>query len=177
MFAVAEIAGVGLVEKHVDQLLAAYFLGKLERRSLVDPHQRRMDREAAIHTEIERKLHRLDRVVAAIRIAGEIGLAHAGHDIFDATPISDGAGERQKYEIAARHKGRWQAGLRNLDRDVTREGRVRDSGKRIEPDEVIFAKASTPWRRYGWQFLTDPRAHGELDSMTLAVVKPDRLDA
>ena len=34
--------------------------------------------EAALHPEVERKLHRLDRVVAAVGIAGEVGLAHAG---------------------------------------------------------------------------------------------------
>ena len=49
---------------------------------------RRVQDEAGLQAEVERDLHRLDGVVAAIRVAGVIGLAHAEHDV--AAPPAEG---------------------------------------------------------------------------------------
>ena len=55
--AVAEIAGVRLLDQQVDERLSAKLVRERERRRLVDPHQRRMDDEPPIHAEVERNLH------------------------------------------------------------------------------------------------------------------------
>ncbi len=60
------------------------------------PHQRRMEHKAAVHAEIERELHRLHGVVAAIRIAGEICLAHTGDDVLGAAPIGQRGARRSR---------------------------------------------------------------------------------
>ncbi len=85
--AVAEVAGVGLLEDQVEQRRSAEVLRQFEGRRLVDPHQRRVQNKAALHAEIERHLQRLDAVVAAVRIAGVVGLAHAGDDVADAAAM------------------------------------------------------------------------------------------
>src|SRR5262245_11745331 len=61
---VAQIAGVGLLDQEIDEILAGNLLPERERCRLVDEHQRRMDHEAPLHAEVERQLHRLDGVVA-----------------------------------------------------------------------------------------------------------------
>src|SRR6266702_8962274 len=76
----AEIAGVRLLADEVDEPGAAEVMRQLPRRGLVDPHQRRMQIEFAGHAERERGLHGADGVVAAIGIAGIVGLAHAADD-------------------------------------------------------------------------------------------------
>ncbi len=103
-----------------------------------------MDDEAAVHAERQRELHGFDRVVAAVRIAGKIGLAHAGDDMFDAAPISERAGEGEKHEIAAGHECRRQARFRDLDRDVARQRGFGNRRKRVEAHHVIVAKARAP---------------------------------
>ncbi len=121
VLAVAEIAGMGFGEKQIDQLFAADRIGKRKSARLVDPHQRCMDDEAAVHAERERNLHRLDRVVAAVRIAGEICLAHAGDEMFNAAPVGESCGEAEKYEIAAGHERRRQARRGDFDRNLACE--------------------------------------------------------
>src|SRR5262245_9427720 len=91
--ALAHVAGVRLLEHDLDQLLAAQLGRELPGLRLVEPHQRRVQHEAAVHAEIERDLQRLQRVVAAIGIAREVGLAHAAHEVPDVTPPGDRGGE------------------------------------------------------------------------------------
>ena len=58
-----------------------------------------MDDEAPVHAERKGQLHRLDRVVAAIRIAGKVGLAHAGDDVLYTAPIGDRAGKEKNTRL------------------------------------------------------------------------------
>src|ERR1700704_6216880 len=97
--AVAQIAGVGLLDQEIDEILAGNLVPERKGRRLVDEHQRRMDDEAALHAEIERQLHRLHGVVAAIGIAGKVGLAHAGDQVPGATPIGERARKRQEDQV------------------------------------------------------------------------------
>src|SRR5437879_3963225 len=75
--ALAKVAGVSLLDDDIDERLAAELLGQGEGRRLVDPHERRLQHEAPVHAQPERDLQRLDGVVAAVRVTGEIRLAHA----------------------------------------------------------------------------------------------------
>ena len=101
---------------------------------------------AAVHAERERDLHRLDGVVAAVGIAGEIGLAHAGDQVLGAAAIGERAGEGEERQIAAGHEGGRQAVLRHLDGDVAGERGLRDRGERVELDHVVVAEPRRPFR-------------------------------
>ncbi len=71
------------------------------------------------HAEIERRLHGLDRHIAAIWITREIRFAHAADVMCEAAAIGDRRGEGQKEEVAARDKGIWQTVLLHDDLDIT----------------------------------------------------------
>ena len=124
MPAVTEIAGVSLGEKNVDQGSAANLVSERKSRRLIDPHQRRMDDEASIGAERQGNLHRFDRIVAAIRIAGEIGFAHAGYEMMDVAPVGDRAGESKERQITSRDEGCRQARFVDLDLGLAGERRI-----------------------------------------------------
>ena len=115
------VRGVSLGEKNVDQGSAANLVGERESRRLIDPHQRRMDDEAPIGTERQSELHRFDRIVAAIRIAGEIGFTHTGYEMMDVAPVRDRAGESEEHQITSGHEGCRQARFVDLDLGLTGE--------------------------------------------------------
>ena len=60
-------------------------------RGLVQPHQRGIDTKRWAMPRLSASLHRLDGVVAAVGIAGIVGLAHAADQMADAAPIGDAA--------------------------------------------------------------------------------------
>src|SRR4051794_20995197 len=74
--AVAEVAAMRLLQDGIDQRLATERLGQGPGGSLVAPHQRRVQDEAPLHAQVQSDLHRLDRVVTAVRVAGVVRLAH-----------------------------------------------------------------------------------------------------
>src|SRR5579883_1806517 len=105
----AAITAVGLGANEIDQRRSAKIFGEAPGCRLVDPHQRRLERQPRVHTEIDCRLQRLDGVVAAIGIAGEIGLAHAANDMLEAALVGDDGGEGEEDEIAAGYERRRQA--------------------------------------------------------------------
>ena len=111
MFAITEIAGVCLGEKDINQIRTADLMRKREGRRLVDPHQRCMNDKTAVGAERQSKLHRLDGIVTAIRIAGEVGFAHAGNEVTDIAPVGDRTGESEEHQISSGYEGRRQTGL------------------------------------------------------------------
>ena len=114
----AEIAGVRVFNDQFDQPLAAEFLRQRPCVGLVAPHQRRMQFERTRHAEVERDIQRLDGVVAAVGIAGEIRLAHPADNVGDAPPVSQRGCEGQEHQIAARHEGIGQAPLAHFNRRI-----------------------------------------------------------
>src|SRR5664279_1024163 len=77
MLAVAEVAGMRVLDDELQQRLAAEAIGHVPCSGLVEPHERRVDRHRLVETEADGDLQRLQRVVAAVGIAGVVGLAHA----------------------------------------------------------------------------------------------------
>ena len=142
--AVAQVTAMAVLDHEIKEGLAAQIFGQREGAGLVDPHQRRMQCEALVEAERERDLHGLDGVVAAIGIAGIIGLAHAGDEMAGAAAIGDGAGEAEEDQIAAGHEGGRQAAVGDLDRGVAGERGVGNGGERIERDEVVLAQPRFP---------------------------------
>jgi len=63
-----------------------------------------------IHTPVERRLHRLDRVVATVRIAREKSVSHIpATKVPRGAPVGDRTGKSQKDQIATRHERGRQA--------------------------------------------------------------------
>ena len=96
---------MALFDHQIEQGLAAERTGQREGLRLVPPHQRRVQHESSVQAEAERDLHRLDRVVAAVGIAGIVGLADAEHDVLGATAISQRRREGQEDQVASGHEG------------------------------------------------------------------------
>ena len=101
---------------------------------------------SAVHAKGQRDLHRLDGVVAAIRIAGIVGFAHAGDEMLRPAPIGERRGKGEKDEVAARHERGRQAAIRHCDRDIAGQRSLRNLPERREVDHMIVAEARRPLR-------------------------------
>ena len=130
--------------QEIDEVLPEHVVSECERTGLVDPHQGRIEHEPPIHAEIERELHGFDGVVAAIRIAGKIGLTHAADEVPGAAPIGERPREGQENEIAAGNECGGQAGIGDGNRDIAGERGVGQRLQRIEPDQVVVAEPRAP---------------------------------
>ena len=95
---------------------------------LVEPHERRLDRECAGHTQIEGHLQRLHGVITAVGIAGKICLAHPSHQYLESASVSQGSGDRHEQQITSRDKGIGQTVGLHFDVDLLRHGGVRNGG-------------------------------------------------
>ena len=102
----AVIAGQGLA---ADDIKLAPVIGERPGFGFVKPHQRRFKTHIARHAERDGMIQRFDKFIAAIRIAGKIGLAHAGNHRLRLHLIRVNRGQRQEENIAARHESAWQA--------------------------------------------------------------------
>src|SRR5204862_23210 len=144
--AFAEIAGVRMLADQIDQPCPAEVMRELPGRGLVEPHQRRMQLEILGHAEIERRLQRLDGLVAAIRIAGIIRLAHAADDVADAAPVRQRRRAGEKHQIAAGHKGVGQAVLAHCNGDIACQRGIGNFGQRRDFERVVLAEFCCPFR-------------------------------
>ena len=121
MRAVAIVASDRLFDRQVDQRFAAKLFRKRPSLRLVQFHQRRVDVEMRVHRKAESLRRGFDRFIAAIGIAGIIGLAHAADEIADASPVRQRRRRAQKEDIARGHEARRQAILTHLDFHVLGE--------------------------------------------------------
>ena len=159
------------------QDFAAQLLGEAPGGGLIEPHQRREDCERPVHAQRKRRLGRANRRVAAIGIAGVIGLAHAADERGDSAPVSQGGGEGQKQNIAPGHEGVGQDGGAKGDLGLPGQRRLGDFAQRGYGHGVIIAKPRTPRWRHFRQTRAQNRALAEFDDVALAVVEADCLDA
>jgi hypothetical protein len=167
---------MAVLEDDLDQFSTAQLLGQRPGLCLVEPHQRRVQHEASVHAEIERDLQRLDGVVAAVGIAGEVRLAHAAHQVGDGAPPGDGGGKGEEQQIAPGHEAVGQAVLLHLEGDVTRERRLAELAQHAHVDEMVLAEPARPGGKPAANLLQHHKSLIQLDSVPLAVVKSDRLD-
>ena len=119
---------------------------------------------------------RLDRVVAAVRVAGIVGLADAGDDVLDAAPIGERGGKCQEDQVAAGHESVRQAALAHRDLHVARQRRLGDRADRRDVESVVFAELRRPARLDRLEPVEQRLAACELDGMALAVGVADGLD-
>ena len=137
---------MGVFADQIDQACPTELMRELPGRGLVQPHQRRVQLEVLGHAEVERGLQRLDGLVAAIRIAGVIGLAHAADDVTDAAPVGQRRGEGEKHQIAAGHERVGQAIRAHRDRDIAGQRGIGNFGQRWYLQRMALAKPLSPLR-------------------------------
>lgn len=176
MCAVAQVAGMGVLDDEIDERLSAKIVGKLPSLGLVDPHQGRVDDKAALGAKVQCHLQRLHRVVAAVRVAGEVRLADTRDQVLEASPVGDRRGIGEEEQIAARHEGVGQARLAKSNLSVAGQSRVADRRQGGQGEHMVGAEAIGPLRELGGDCVAKVGADFELDLVALTVVKPDRLD-
>ena len=175
--AAAEVAGVGLFDDELHQRITAEVLRELPGRRLVDPHERRLDGETPRHSERQRHLRRLDRVVAAVRVAREIRLAHAADEHLDAAAIGECRRQRQENQIAPGDECIGQLRFLHFECHFAGERGLADLAEQAEVEQMVFAEALGPvWEGIGQQ-PKSALARIELRSMALPVVEADGLYA
>lgn len=74
----------------------------------VEPHERRMDDELRVHSEVERDVERADECVATVGIAAEISLGDARDKMVDATFGRIDSSHAQEKEVATGHECVWR---------------------------------------------------------------------
>ena len=119
----------------------------------------------------------LHGVIAAIGVARVIGLAHAGNDDRQTPTIGQRASQREKQQIAPRHKSIGQTVGLHGKRYIVGQRRAANLLEHIKREHMILAQTRCPvWKTLG-KLLTHGGAHGHLDAVALAVVKAQRLHA
>ena len=148
--------------------------------ALVEPHQRRLDASVGVsRPRLQRDLHRLERVVAAVGIAGEVGLAHAAHQHRRrraGRPAAAAKPRNSRLRPGTKVLGRplacismARSAVSAVSRDLAQQRRGRAGGRR--PAARPSAGTARAQRR------AHAGAAVELDAMALAVVEADGLDA
>ena len=101
--AVAAIACVAVLQRNLNQRIAAQLMRQRPCFGLVDMHERRVD-DVAFHAFVNGLLQRVQRIAATIGIARIIGLAHAADQHAQSAPISQrrAIGEEQRLRQAQR---------------------------------------------------------------------------
>jgi hypothetical protein len=145
--------------------------------SLVDPHKRGMDGDAFVEPEGQRDLHGFNGVVAAIRVARIVRLAHASNKMTRTASVGQRPRKTEKNQVAARHKGRWQAAIGNLDRGFTGKSGIRNGGERFKLDQMIVVLARFPICIQRGHILAQARANAEFNRMALPVIEAKCLNS
>jgi hypothetical protein len=173
MFRVANavVASVRVVYDDIDERIAAKIMRKLPGLRFIDPHQRRLEREALPHTERDGDLQRFDRVVATIGITGEIGLAHAANDHTEFATISQRGSELKKKQIATRHERIRQTVFLKFDFNIARQRGVGELPEHAQINHVIVAQALRPFRKLFANRSDHLLPRFEFDAMTLTVIE------
>jgi hypothetical protein len=74
---IAQVASVRVLNDYINETRTTEALCFGPRLSLIHPHQWGVQNEPVIHAEIKRDLKGLNRVVATIRVARIVSLAHS----------------------------------------------------------------------------------------------------
>ena len=69
-----------------------------------EKHQRRVNRQLAVHAQPDGQLERLQGILATIGITAVIRLCHPGDQLLDAALIRIGCRKRQENQVATGHK-------------------------------------------------------------------------
>jgi len=167
---------VGLAADDLDEGHAPELLSQRPGRGLVAPHERRVDHQTALHAEVERRLERLQRVVAAVRIAREIRLAHAAHQALEASAIGDRGRHREEQDVSAGHEGVGQPVFEHAELDVPGERGLADLADHAEVDDAVLAEPCGPIGKCRSDLGEHRAAAVQLDTVALPIVEANGLD-
>ena len=167
----ALVAGVAVLHDQVNQCLAAQLKGQLPHRRLVAPHQWGADAQAPLQPQVQRQLHGLHGVVAAIGVAGKIGLTHPGHQHLQPPAVGQRPGQGHEQQVAPRHKGVGQAILLHGDGHILGQRRAANLPDHIHIQHMVWAQAGRPMGELPAQALQHRLAGLQLYAVALAVVK------
>ena len=174
--AIASIACVSVFGHLGNQFITAKLHCHCPRIGLIDPHQGRLKRDLVCHAHTDRSGQRLQGVVAAIRVAGVIRLAHAGNEDVNVATPGDGASIRHEDEVAAGYKCIWQAITTGCKCRISGERRVADLAECFGIKQVVVPEAVALLCTESTEALSKCLTNIKLDAMTLAVVKTDRFN-
>ena len=174
--AVAQVAGVRVLNDQVVECLTSQCLTERPGLRLGQPHQGGFDGHGAVQTQADRHLQGLERVVAAVGVAGVIGLAHATHQHRSATAVGQRGREVQEQQVAAGHEGVGQPVGLHFDGARFGQRGVRDLAQQTQVEQVVFAQARRPIGEGLRQFGADAATAIELDLVPLTIVKTDGFD-
>jgi hypothetical protein len=167
---------MGLGTNYFDESLSTDIPSHLPRLRFINPHQRGVDGQPRIHAQIDSRLERFDRIIAAVWIARIVRLTHASDYPFD-SPLKCGYGrECQKNEIAPRNECGGQAVISGTERRVRRECALAHLAKNVQIENMVPPKPLLPAYVQPCKRRPNALAHVHLDGVTLAIVKPDGLN-
>ena len=97
----AVIAGEGAVAYGVEH---AEFVGQGPGLLLVAPHQRCVQAELLVHSQVERRIQALNESVTTIGITAEVCLTYTRDDVVDAVIASIDGSHGKEEKVSSRHK-------------------------------------------------------------------------
>ena len=180
LVAIPDVAGMRDRPHGFHEGRAAFLLGQRPCGGLVEAHERRVHGEAGVHAQIEGHLHGLDRVVAAVGIAGKIGFADAHDQMADALAPGQRRRRREENEVAARHEGVGNALLVEGNLHVAGHGGFPDLVEEPEREDGVLPEPGGPLSgkiAVGAHRVEHVPAAFHFDVMALAVVETDRQHA
>ena len=121
---------MAVLDDEIKERFTADLLRHGESFRLVDPHQRRVDRDSLVKAESEDYLHGFDGIVAAVRVTGIVSFTHARYQMAGAAPVGQRAGKAEKNKITAGHEGGWQTAPGHLDGSFASERGVGEVARR-----------------------------------------------
>lgn len=160
----------------VDEEVPTEVVGQRPSSRLVDPHERRMHDEALIHPEVQRDLQCFQRVIAAVGIAGVVGLAHAADQVFQSPPVAHGCRKCEEQQIASRYEGVRKAACGEIDSAVLCQSCLADATEHCEVEHVIGAQSCRPVGKLLAERVDHAEPALEFDTVALAVIEADRFD-
>ena len=165
---------MGVLDDHLEQRRTAEVIGQGECLRLGQPHQGRLDGEAAIQSKGQGNLLRLQRVVAAVRIAGIIGLTHATHQNPQVAAIGQSARrvKNNKFRPGTKVFGSPASFISMVISSVMADP---PSWRRTLASSRWSAPSHPPVGKPIGQRGTKGVATLQLDPMTLTVIEADRL--
>ena len=149
MLTISVIASVGFDPNEVNKQFASQFISKAPRRSLVQPHERRVNHKAALHAQVQCRLECLQGIVATVGIAGEICFTHTPNEMFDTSSVGKRSSNCQKQDIATGNESVWQAVGLHFDLNVTCKSGFTNVSNQTKVNDAVISKATPPiWERF-----------------------------
>jgi hypothetical protein len=133
-----------MLHDQVDQRVAAQLMRQRPCLRLGEVHQRGFDAHRPAKAERQSLRLSIQRVAAAIGIAGIIRLAHAADQHVDPAPHGESRGDGEEDQIACGHEGGRQAVFAEADLSLSRQRAFSQIPIAGDVHHSVFAQARRP---------------------------------